>query len=339
MLEKTYTYDLTGKNSFRMKVSCRCFIEYDSIADLIDIDFEDLLRPIKHIGAGSNILFTDDFPGTVLHSRINFIEKIGEEGDKVLVSVGAGVVFDDFCAWAANEGLWGPENLSHIPGEVGASAIQNVGAYGVEAKDIIKTVYCYDTLEEEMVHFDRDELGYGYRDSAFKHEGMKDRYIVTHIVFCLSRTAAPKLDYGHVREALGDREVTPLAIRETVTSIRREKLPEVKEFGSAGSFFKNPVVPEEIYNKVKAIVGPEVKVPAYFLEDGLVKIPAAFLIEQCGFKGRRSGNVAVWEKQPLVIVNRTGLALPDEVVTLENKIRVSVREKFGISLVPEVEHI
>ncbi|MCQ2142899.1 MAG: UDP-N-acetylmuramate dehydrogenase [Bacteroidales bacterium] len=338
-MEKTYSFDLSGKNTFRMKVSCRCFIEYDSIADLIDIDFEDLLRPVKHIGAGSNILFTEDFPGTILHSRIKFIERIKEEGDEVLVSVGAGVVFDDFCAWAAGEGLWGPENLSHIPGEVGASAVQNVGAYGVEAKDIIKTVFCYDTLEEEMTRFEASECGFGYRDSIFKHEGVKDRYIVTHIVFRLSKAPAPKLDYGHIREALGDKELSPAAIRETITAVRRDKLPEVTDLGSAGSFFKNPVVPEDIYNKVKAVVGGDVKVPAYFLEDGLVKIPAAFLIEQCGFKGRRSGNVAVWDKQPLVIVNATGRALPDEVITLENKIRVSVREKFGISLVPEVEHI
>jgi len=338
-MEKTYSFDLSGKNSFRMKVSCRCFIEYDSVADLFDIDFEELLRPIKHIGAGSNILFTEDFPGTILHSRIDFIEKLREEGDSVLVSVGAGVIFDDFCAWAAGEGLWGPENLSHIPGEVGASAVQNVGAYGVEAKDIIKTVYCYDTIEEEMVHFDASECGYGYRDSIFKNGEHKDRYIITHVVFELSKAPSPRLDYGHVREALGAGEITPAAIRETITAIRREKLPEVSEYGSAGSFFKNPIVSTDIYNKVKAVVGPDVKVPSYILENGDVKIPAAFLIEQCGWKGRRSGNVAVWDKQPLVIVNRTGLALPDEVIALESKIRVSVREKFGISLVPEVEHI
>ena len=167
MIDKSYYRDLTKMNTFRMKVTARNFIEYDSVADLVEIDFEELPRPVLHIGGGSNLLFTDDFKGTVLHSKVNFIEIIsdGASGenpgvlpDEVLVSVGAGVVFDDFCAWAAKEGLWGVENLSGIPGEAGASAVQNIGAYGVEAKDVIRTVYCYDTAEEEFVHFDVADL-------------------------------------------------------------------------------------------------------------------------------------------------------------------------------------
>ena len=163
-------------NTFGMKVKARCFMEYDSVADLVDIEFEELARPVLHIGGGSNLLFTGDFKGTILHSKINFIEILDNECHpesschperseespaKVLVSVGAGVVFDDFCDWAAKEGLWGAENLSNIPGEVGASAIQNIGAYGVEAKDIIHKVYCYDTVEEEFVSFSLEECGYG----------------------------------------------------------------------------------------------------------------------------------------------------------------------------------
>ena len=155
-------------NTFGMKVKARCFMEYDSVADLVDIEFEELARPVLHIGGGSNLLFTDDFKGTVLHSKIDFIEII-DEGPEVLVSVGAGVVFDDFCAWAAKEGLWGVENLSYIPGETGASAVQNIGAYGVEVKDVIHRVYCYDTVEEEFVSFPVEECGYGYRDSVFKN--------------------------------------------------------------------------------------------------------------------------------------------------------------------------
>ena len=176
MIRTSYYQDLTKMNTFGMKVKARCFMEYDSVADLVDIEFEELARPVLHIGGGSNLLFTDDFKGTVLHSKIDFIE-ILEDGNcatperhrdtperhrdtperhrersvaisnPVLVSVGAGVVFDDFCAWAAKEGLWGVENLSYIPGEVGASAVQNIGAYGVEVKDVIHKVYCYDTLE------------------------------------------------------------------------------------------------------------------------------------------------------------------------------------------------
>ena len=365
-------------NTFGMKVKARCFIEYDSVADLVDIEFEELARPVLHIGGGSNLLFTDDFKGTVLHSKINFIEILDEcqcipetpsqtglgpfpypgvgkcllhtngmSSDKVLVSVGAGVVFDDFCEWAAKEGLWGVENLSYIPGEVGASAVQNIGAYGVEVKDVIKTVYCYDTVEEEFVNFDVDDLDYGYRYSAFKDPEIKGRYIVTHVVFALSRTPQPKLDYGHLKEAVlsasASLSITPALIRKVIIKIRKEKLPEPSVMGSAGSFFKNPVISAEHFARIeaaaKAEFGAETKVPHYDLPDGTVKVPAAWLIEQCGWKGKRSGNAAVYDKQPLVIVNYTGEAYPEEITGLEKRIIASVKSKFDIELYPEVDHI
>ena len=341
MIKTTYYQDLTKMNTFGMKVKARCFIEYDSVADLVDIEFEELARPVLHIGGGSNLLFTDDFKGTVLHSKINFIE-ILENG---LVSVGAGVVFDDFCAWAAKEGLWGVENLSYIPGEVGASAVQNIGAYGVEVKDVIRTVYCYDTVEEEFVNFDVSECEYGYRDSIFKDPEIKGRYIVTHVVFALSREPMPRLEYGHLREAVeaAGAMLTPELIRKVIIKIRKEKLPEPSVMGSAGSFFKNPVVPAEHFQKIesaaKAEFGAEYKVPHYDLPDGMVKVPAAWMIEQCGWKGRRSGGAAVWEKQPLVIVNYTGEAYPEEIIGLEKRIVASVKAKFGVELHPEVDHI
>lgn len=333
MITKEYSKDLTGKNTFRMQVNCRTFIEYDSVADLFELDFEEMLKPVKHIGGGSNLLFTQDFKGTILHSKVDFIEKLPHDH----VSVGAGVVFDDFCAWAAQECLWGPENLSYIPGEVGAAAVQNIGAYGVEVKDIIKTVYAYDIEEEEFVKFDVSECGYGYRESMFKHA--KDRYIITHVVFALSREPKPRLDYSRALASLkDDSQLTPGKVRDAVIAIRKEKLPEVSQLGSAGSFFKNPVVPQEVYEAVvKAAAG--VEVPHFDAGEGLVKIPAAWLIEQCGWKGRRSGNAGVWEKQPLVLVNATGMALPEEIVALENKIRASVKQKFGIILDCEVEHL
>ncbi len=332
-------------NTFGMKVKARCFIEYDSVADLVDIEFEELARPVLHIGGGSNLLFTDDFKGTVLHSKINFIEIISETSDKVLVSVGAGVVFDDFCEWAAKEGLWGVENLSYIPGEVGASAVQNIGAYGVEVKDVIKTVYCYDTVDEEFVNFDVEDLEYGYRDSAFKDPEVKGRYIVTHVVFALSRTPQPKLDYGHLKEAVeaAGTEITPALVRKTIIKIRKEKLPEPSVMGSAGSFFKNPVISAEHFARIEAAVkaelGADYMVPHYDLPDGTVKVPAAWMIEQCGWKGKRSGNAAVYDKQPLVIVNYTGEAFPEEIISLERRIIASVKSKFDIILHPEVEHI
>ena len=338
-------------NTFGMRVKARCFMEYDSVADLVDIEFEELARPVLHIGGGSNLLFTDDFKGTVLHSKINFIEILDEEesSDPVLVSVGAGVIFDDFCDWAAKEGLWGVENLSHIPGEVGASAVQNIGAYGVEVKDVIRKVYCYDTVEEEFVNFDVEECEYGYRDSVFKDSEIKGRYIVTHVVFALSRTPQPKLDYGHldaaVKEAQDARgaELSPALIRKVIIRIRKEKLPEPSVMGSAGSFFKNPVISAEHFARIEAAAkaehGPDYKVPHYDLPDSTIKIPAAWMIEQCGWKGKRSGGAAVWEKQPLVIVNYTGEAYPEEIIGLEKRIIASVKAKFDVELHPEVDHI
>ena len=378
-------------NTFGMRVKARCFMEYDSVADLVDIEFEELARPVLHIGGGSNLLFTDDFKGTVLHSRINFIEILDEcqcaavapshsvgpspypgvgkchfrtngtssedvystdAGTKnapevVFVSVGAGVVFDDFCDWAAKEGLWGVENLSYIPGEVGASAVQNIGAYGVEVKDVIRKVYCYDTVEEEFVNFSVEECEYGYRDSIFKDPEIKGRYIVTHVVFQLSRTPQPKLDYGHLNDAVnaaaGDGALTPALIRRVIIKIRKEKLPEPSVMGSAGSFFKNPVISPEHFARIEAAAkaehGPDYKVPHYDLPDSTIKIPAAWMIEQCGWKGKRSGNAAVYDKQPLVIVNYTGDAYPEEIIGLEKRIIDSVERKFDIELHPEVEHI
>ena len=388
-------------NTFGMKVKARCFIEYDSVADLVDVEFEELARPVLHIGGGSNLLFTDDFKGTVLHSKINFIEiledkrrisavpsasarcsenieaavaPVNAEGSdgmpprglsqsdwgvdavveddaptETLVSVGAGVVFDDFCDWAAKEGLWGVENLSYIPGEVGASAVQNIGAYGVEVKDVIRTVYCYDTVEEEFVKFDVSECEYGYRDSIFKNPEIKGRYIVTHVVFALSRTPQPKLEYGHLETAVKeaqsakDSPLTPALIRKVIIKIRKEKLPEPSVVGSAGSFFKNPVISAEHFAKIEAAAkaehGADCKVPHYDLPDETVKVPAAWMIEQCGWKGRRSGGAAVWDKQPLVIVNYTGDAYPEEIIGLERRIIDSVKNKFGVELHPEVDHI
>ena len=408
MIRTTYYQDLTKMNTFGMKVKTRCFMEYDSVADLVDIEFEDLARPVLHIGGGSNLLFTDDFKGTVLHSKIDFIEILDEKGHEggveklnpshsgewappvheatgghgfsnhphdpsiVLVSVGSGVVFDDFCAWAAKEGLWGVENLSYIPGEVGASAVQNIGAYGVEVKDVIHKVYCYDTLEEEFVSFSVEECGYGYRDSIFKKPDVKGRYIVTHVVFALSREPKPCLEYGHLREAVANAASlssdprlpagrhplaeggmslpsdttfvpTPAQIRKAIIKIRKEKLPEPSVKGSAGSFFKNPVISAEHFAKIeaaaKAELGADYKVPHYALPDGTVKVPAAWMIEQCGWKGKRSGGAAVWDKQPLVIVNYTGEAYPEEIIGLEKRIIASVKAKFGVDLHPEVEHV
>ena len=320
-----------------MKVSCRTYVEVTDPEDLLTLDFDALPQPLFVMGGGSNLLFTKDFPGTVLHLCNKGYTILPDS----LVRVGAGVVFDDFCAWAAGKGLWGPENLSLIPGEVGASAVQNIGAYGVEAKDIIETVHAFDRQERRFVDIPGADCGYGYRTSRFKTD-WKGRYIITAVTFRRSTAPRPKLDYGGVRKALGDREPSPQVIRETVIGIREQKLPDPKEIGSAGSFFCNPVIDKEHFARIVAIAkaenGPEYEVPHYDVGD-CVKVPAAWMIDQCGFKGMRLGGAQVYPKQPLVIVNATGTATPEEIIALEQRVIGTIRDKYGIELHPEVEHV
>ena len=335
---------MSGMNTFRMGVKCRCLVEYDNVDELRDaLADPSLPRPLFPIGGGSNLLFTIDFPGTIIRCGMIGIKRLGPDR----IHAGAGVVWDDFCAWCAENGLWGPENLSHIPGEVGASAVQNIGAYGREVRELIESVECVDTRDGTTVTIPALECGYSYRDSNFKHD-WKWKYIVTGVTYRVSTEPAPVLDYGHVREAVKERfgtddpaALTPSMVRETVVSIRKEKLPEVDELGSAGSFFRNPVVPSEVFASVRDIalrdsLGP---VPHFDLVDGTVKIPAAWLIDKCGWKGKFHCGAAVFEKQPLVIVNRTGEAVPEDVMSLASAIQKSVKERFGIELNREVEYV
>ena len=330
-----------------MRVSCRLYVEVTEPEDLLTLDLEALPQPLFVMGGGSDLLFTRDFPGTVLHMAnqgitLNPVISTKAEGRaEKSATVAAGVVFDDFCAWAAAEGLWGPENLSLIPGEVGASAVQNIGAYGVEAKDIIDTVHAFDWQERRFVDIPGADCGYGYRTSRFKTE-WKGRYIITAVTFRLSTAPQPKLDYGGVRKALGDREPAPQVIRETIIDIREQKLPDPKEIGSAGSFFCNPVIDKEHFARIVALAkaenGPEYEVPHYDVGD-CVKVPAAWMIDQCGFKGMRLGGAQVYPKQPLVIVNATGTATPEEIIALEQRVIGTIKDKYGIELHPEVEHV
>lgn len=335
--------DLSRVNTFGMKASCECFIEYDSLEDLFRLETGTLPQPVRHIGAGSNLLFTADFKGTLLHSGIKFIREVAEHNGEHLVEAGAGVVFDDFVDWACSMGLWGAENLSHIPGEVGAAAVQNIGAYGVEVKDIIVRVNCFDRQKRELVTFENSQCGYGYRDSFFKAEESRERYIVTSVLFKLTQEYSPQLGYGHLMSALQGREVhSPLDVRKAIITVRSSKLPDPEVKGSAGSFFKNPVVTRERYDSIlsefRLSHGEDAEVP-HFEVNGGVKIPAAWMIDQCGFKGMRLGGAAVYEKQPLVIVNDSGDASARDILELEQRIIDGVRERFGVELHPEVEHI
>lgn len=331
-----FKYDLSSQNTFRMKVSCECFVEYDTAKELEGLNFDKLPQPFLHIGEGSNLLFTKDFPGTVLHSKIDYIKYVDMGFDEVPVMVGAGVSFDRFVEQTCGYGLWGAENLSKIPGEVGAAAIQNIGAYGVEAKDIISGVVCFDLVEKKKVKFSVEECRYGYRSSMFKEPENRGRYIVTSVLFRLSRKYSPKLEYKGIKEALaGIDEPTPMQVREAVMRIRDEKLPDPAQIGSAGSFFKNPVVSREQFDAIS----PDGSAPHYDLPDGSVKIPAAWLIDSCGLKGASVGGAQVYRKQPLVIINASGKASPEDVLALEEKIINEVKERFGVELHPEVDHI
>ena len=366
MVKQYSIYDLSSRNTFRMKVKCALFVEITAEEDLLALDWASLPQPVMVMGGGSNLLFTKDFPGTVLHVGI-----AGQAGNDeampcpappqsscpaptghLLVTCGAGVVFDDFCAWAASEGLWGPENLSLIPGEVGASAVQNIGAYGVEAKDIIAGIRAYDRTAGQFVEIDPADCQYGYRTSRFKTE-WKGRFIITAVTYRLSRIPQPKLDYGGVRKALemagqagndglSSPILTPQLIRDAIIGIRREKLPDVEELGSAGSFFCNPVISREHFRRIEAIAradnGPDYAVPHFEVGDR-IKVPAAWMIDQCGFKGARSGGAQVYPKQPLVIVNASGSASPQEIIGLEQTIIQTIERKYGITLHPEVEHV
>ena len=331
-----FKYDLSSQNTFRMKLSCECFVEYDTAKELEGLNFDKLPQPFLHIGAGSNILFTGDFPGTVLHSRIDYIKYVDMGFDDVPVMVGAGVNFDRFAEETCRHGLWGAENLSMIPGEVGAAAVQNIGAYGVEVKDIISGVVCFDLKERKKVKFSVDECNYAYRSSIFKEDGTKGRYVVISVRFRLSRKAKPRLEYKGIREALaGIEDPSPMQVREAVMRIRAEKLPDPAEIGSAGSFFKNPVVSRDQFE----LISPDGSAPHYDLPDGRVKIPAAWMIDQCGLKGAGVGGAQVYEKQPLVIINASGEATAQDVLALEEKIINEVKARYGVELHPEVDHI
>lgn len=332
-MKRIENYDLSGANTFRMKVKCALYIEYETIDELKSLDTDTLPQPVISIGEGANLLFTKDFPGTVLHSAINYIKYFDVGADNVPVAVGAGTSFDALVAKTCADGLWGLENLSAIPGSVGACAVQNVGAYGVEAGDIIAGVTCWDTQKKEKVSFKAAECRFGYRDSIFKDPEFKGRYIITGVLFRLSRSPRPVLSYKGLQEL---DPVCPQDVRDEVIRIRENKLPDPKKIGSAGSFFKNPVVSALDFARIAT--GYE-SVPHYILDGGFIKVPAAWMIEQCGLKGASVGGAMVHKTQPLVIINQSGDATPGDVLELEEKIVNAVRQRFGVELHPEVEHI
>lgn len=336
MIREYGNYSLITHNTFGIEAKTSRFIEYDSVEDLHRIIREERIKtPYLHIGGGSNLLFVKDYEGTILHSCILGIEVVEEANEWVLVKVGAGVVWDDFVAHCVEQQWYGAENLSHIPGEVGASAVQNIGAYGVEAKDLITEVQVLTVAGEERVLTNK-ECSFSYRHSLFKEEEVAQEWFVTHVCFRLSKTPHYKLDYGIIREELKKTpEVNLKAVREAIIAIRSAKLPDPDRLGNAGSFFMNPVVERAVFERIQSLYPG---MPHYEVAPDRVKIPAAWLIEKSGWKGKNLGPVGMYEKQALVLVNRGG-ATGTDVVVLSNAVRQSVKEKFDIEIYPEVKFI
>ena len=322
-------------NTFGIDVTAARFLEYGSEDELRElIAAGHVVAPWLHIGGGSNLLFIKDYEGTVLHSRIGGLEVTSEDEEHVWVRVGAGVVWDDFVAWCVKRHWYGAENLSLIPGEVGASAVQNIGAYGVEVKDLITSVETINMAREKRI-YGVDECGYSYRKSLFKQPEMKAVF-VTYVNFCLSKREHYTLDYGTIRQELEKYPVLNLeTLRRVIIDIRQSKLPDPKVMGNAGSFFMNPIVPKE---KLEALQQEYPRIPYYELAEDRVKIPAGWMIDQCGWKGKALGPAAVHDKQALVLVNLGG-AKGSDILALSDAVRASVHEKFGIDIHPEVNLI
>ena len=333
-------YSLLEHNTFGIDARCRRFVEYDTPEELAQLVGQ---APLLHIGGGSNLLFLSDYDGTILHSRIRTIEKLptsNTQADEVLLRVGAGIVWDELVAHTIDNHWYGLENLSLIPGEVGASAVQNIGAYGAEAKDFIVNVECMNLQNGERRTFSSQECQYSYRHSIFKTDAQRGRWAVLYVTYRLSTHFTPRLDYGGIRAELQRRDIaieqlTAEQLRQVIIDIRRTKLPDPKVQGNAGSFFMNPIIPRSQYEKLAKIYP---NIMHYEVDADHVKIPAGWMIEQCGWKGRALGPAAVHDRQALVLVNRGG-AKGSDIVTLCNAVRHDVNEKFGIDIHPEVNFI
>ena len=342
-------YSLLAHNTFGIDAKCKRFLEYSSVeeAQQIVAGLTAADQPLLILGGGSNLLLTGDYEGTVIHSAIKGIEVLDNETladaaedeklrnpDFVFLNCGSGEVFDDVVAFAVEHGYHGAENLSIIPGEVGASAVQNIGAYGVEAKDIIYTVEAVEIATGKLVVFDNQDCQYSYRQSRFKHE-WKDKYLVTHVIYRLSKHFVPDLDYGNIRTSLAAKGIenpTAQQLRDVIIEIRNAKLPDPKVQGNAGSFFMNPIVEKAKYEELAALYPG---MPHYTIDAEREKIPAGWMIDQCGWKGKSLGRAGVHDKQALVLVNRGG-ATGLEIVNLCETIRKDVKQKFGIDIHPEV---
>ena len=338
LMRDEINFSLKEHNTFGIDAKCKRFLEYETDEEAMEV--AGILRkerqPYIIIGGGSNLLLTKDFEGIVVHSAIKgyYFE---EDYFCERMTCGSGEVWDDMVAKSIEAGYYGMENLSLIPGDVGATAVQNIGAYGMEAKDLILCVWMIEIATGKPWMIGNEECEYGYRQSRFKKD-WKNRFLITRVTYGLSKTFRPHLDYGNIRAELERKGITdPTAqqLRDTIIDIRNAKLPDPKVEGNAGSFFMNPIVEKQKYEEL-AEQYPEM--PHYKVDARHEKIPAGWMIEQCGWKGKSLGRAGVHDKQALVLVNRGG-ATGAEIVALCDAIRKDVKAHFGIDIHPEVNII
>ena len=337
-MEIQKNFDLKNLNSFNISAKTKYFYRFSSIKELQNIiEYNKIFKEKTIIlGGGSNILFTKDFDGLIIKNEIKGVNIQSESPRHVTIEVGAGENWHNFVKWSVTNNLSGIENLALIPGSVGATPIQNIGAYGMEVKNTIKKVYYFDieTLSEKVLT--NKECDFKYRDSIFKNK-FKNKFIITKVVFCLNKEHANNSNYGVINEELNKLKMEPSlkSIFKAVINIRNQKLPDPKKLGNSGSFFKNPIIENKKFQKLKQsypnIVG-------YPIKNGDIKIAAGWLIEKAGWKGYTEGSAGVHKKQALVLVNY-GQATGKDILNLSFKIKDSVKEKFDIEITPEVNII
>lgn len=327
-------------NTFGIEVYARYFSSFQSVEELQEV-FNNSRLPASAsrliLGGGSNILFTKDFDGIVLKNEIGGIEVIAEDEEYIYVQAGGGVNWHQFVLFCLKNNYAGVENLSLIPGSVGASPMQNIGAYGVEIKDVFHQLEAYHIGDKTIHTFSLEECAFGYRDSVFKHQ-YKNQFIIVNVTYRLRKQPVFHITYGAIQqelEKMGVEQLSIQAISQAVINIRTSKLPDPKQIGNAGSFFKNPTVLNEAFQNLKQLYP---NIPSYPVNEEYVKVPAGWLIEQCGWKGYRKGDAGCYEKQALVLVNY-GNATGKDIYQLSEEIIKSVKEKFGISLEREVNVI
>ncbi len=346
MIKQSENADITSLTTFGITAGCGSLFEYDTDNDLAALHSQGVFRrPYITLGGGSNLLFVNGFyPGAVITSRNDNVTWRGLDTDFPLMECGAALQLDRACSLAAEVGLWGLENLSGIPGSIGGAAVQNAGAYGAEFADAAVTLKVFDTRTGQTAEMPAANCGYGYRTSIFKAPENSGRYIITAVTFRLSRPCRANLSYRGLTEALGYDEITaeaasaltPRQIRTAVLAVRDRKLPDPSKAGSAGSFFKNPVVSADEYQQIICLSGMEPS--GHRQPDGSIKLSAAWLIDKAGCRTLTCGGAALWPSQPLVLVNASG-ATGADVATLAAEVSARVRQRFGVTLTPEVIYI